>query len=45
MLQILDISDQKLRNIKEEGVSGLPADTRAEKGLPVDQIPMSAGAR
>jgi alkylation response protein AidB-like acyl-CoA dehydrogenase len=38
-------SDEILRNIIAERVLGLPADIRADKGLPFDKIPTSASAR
>jgi hypothetical protein len=37
-------SDEILRNIIAERVLGLPADIRADKGLPFDQIPTAATA-
>jgi acyl-CoA dehydrogenase len=38
-------SDEILRNIIAERVLGLPADIRADKGLPFDRIPTSASTR
>jgi acyl-CoA dehydrogenase len=38
-------SDEILRNIIAERVLGLPADIRADKGLPFDRIPTLASTR
>lgn len=38
-------SDEILRNIVAERVLGLPADVRADKGIPFDKIPTAASVR